>query len=282
MAARPGVGVPALDLLVDVKGAFPATEDEDGDEQAAQNAAVPADSAEAEPALGDREGAVIVAQHRYQARGRDADEDRVFHHRHADLGLRGDADAYYRDHQHGERDAGGDADICPGAAGTGGEHGEDRRPDEFDAGHGSDEVTGDHQPAGHESEVGVDRPADPLEGRAAVGVPHVQPPVGVGDDEHRDRGEDEDRPTAVGGRRGECRQSQPDRHRRGGGGHADHGVLRHSDRIGLKPCHRDRRGSWSSRSRQIRHPSPPRACFPLHAVTQTERSLASLQVPARA
>ena len=130
------------------------------------------------------------------------------------------------------------------------------RPDDFDACHRSDDVTADHQPAGHESEVGVDRPADPLEGCAAVGIPHVQPPVGVGDDEHGDRGEDEDWPTAVGGRRGECRQSQPDRHRRGGGGHADHGVLRHSDRIGLKPCHRDRRGSWSSRRRQIRHPFP--------------------------
>jgi len=47
-------------------------------------------------------------------------------------------------------------------------------PDDFDAGHRSDDVTGDHQPAGHESEVRVDRAADPLEGGTTVGIPHVQ------------------------------------------------------------------------------------------------------------
>ena len=55
MAARPGLMRRCFDLLVDVQGAFPATEDEHREEQPAGEAAVPADAAEAEPALGDRE-----------------------------------------------------------------------------------------------------------------------------------------------------------------------------------------------------------------------------------
>ena len=195
----------------------------------------------------------MMAQHLDQAEDRETDQDHILDHRQADLGARRDADTHDRDHKHGQGDAGSDADIRPRAAGARGEHGEDRRPDDFDPGDRPDDVTGDHQPSGQEAEVGVDRPANPLERRAAVGVPHVQPPVGVGDDKHRNRGEDDDRPAAVGGRRGQRGQRQPDRHRRGGRRHPDDSVLRYPDRIRLEPGRRDQRASRDGSCELIRH-----------------------------
>jgi hypothetical protein len=62
MAAR--VDAPVLRLLVDVQGAFPAAEDEHRQEQPQAEAAMPADAANAEPALGDRERAGMMMQHR--------------------------------------------------------------------------------------------------------------------------------------------------------------------------------------------------------------------------
>jgi hypothetical protein len=62
--------------------------------------------------------------------------------------------------------------------------GQHRRGQDHRAGDAPDQVSGDHQPAGEEPQVGVDGPADPLERGAAVGVPQVQPPVGIGDDQH--------------------------------------------------------------------------------------------------
>ena len=56
--------------------------------------------------------------------------------------------------------------------------GQHRRGQDHRAGDAPDQVSGDHQPAGEEPQVGVDGPADPLERGAAVGVPQVQPPVG--------------------------------------------------------------------------------------------------------
>ena len=203
--------------------------------------------------LGDRERAGMMVQHRYQAHNREPDEDHVLHRRHADLCARGNSDPDDRNHQHEKRYTGGDGDQRPGAAGTGGEDGEDRWPEDLDAGHRPDDVTGDHQPSGQETQIGVDRAADPLERRAAVGVPHVQPAVGVSNDEHRNSGQDDGRHARVGRRCGDWRQRKRDTDRRGGRGHADDGVLCHADRIGLEPARRWRRGDGYGSRGLMRH-----------------------------
>ena len=99
-AARPGLIRPVLDFLVDVDGGVPAGEHEHGEEEPGREVALPADPAEAEPAAGDRERAVMVAEHRHQPRDGKADQDRVLDHSHDDLSACGGPDADDRDHEH--------------------------------------------------------------------------------------------------------------------------------------------------------------------------------------
>jgi hypothetical protein len=82
------------------------------------------------------------------------------------------------------------ADIGPGAGGNGTGHGQHRRAEHDDLGHRPDDVARDHEPAGQEAEVRVNRAAHPLERRAAVRAPQVQPPVRISNDKHRQRGQD--------------------------------------------------------------------------------------------
>jgi hypothetical protein len=196
-----GIDAAVLHFLVDVHRAVPGAVDVDRDEQPGYGTALPADPRQAQPAAGDREDSGAVMQDREQPGDREADQDRVLDYRHADLGARGNADADHRDDQYDDCHGGGDGDIGPGAAGTGAGHGEHGRPEDDDLGHGADHVARDHQPAGQEAQVGADSAADPLERRAAGRVPHVEPPVGVSDDQHGNGGKDDDRAAAVGGRR---------------------------------------------------------------------------------
>src|ERR1700728_343872 len=110
--------------------------------------------------------------------------------------IRGDMDADDRNHQ-------ADQDVRPRAGGRRAEHREHRRGQDHDAGNHPDQRPGDHQPARHEAQVGVDGPAHPLERGAALRLPQVQPAVGVGDDQHRYRCQHDDRPDCVRGRRRE-------------------------------------------------------------------------------
>jgi hypothetical protein len=61
----------------------------------------------------------MVAEHRHQARDREADEDHVLDQPHADLGARRDPDAGHRDDEHDQDDGRADEDIGPRAGGTG-------------------------------------------------------------------------------------------------------------------------------------------------------------------
>ena len=85
--------------------------------------------------------------------------------------VRGDADPGDGGQQHDEAHDGANRYIRPRICWVGGaEHGKYARPEVLDAGDGTDNGRSDHQPAGHEAQVRVDRPANPLEGRAAVSV----------------------------------------------------------------------------------------------------------------
>jgi hypothetical protein len=66
------------------------------------------------------------------------------------------------------------------------------------------------QPA-KKAEIRIDRAADPFEGGAAVGIPQIQPAIGVGDDDHGNGCEQDDRPDGIGSRDDEPGQGQPDR-----------------------------------------------------------------------
>jgi hypothetical protein len=72
---------------------------------------------------------------------------------------------------HDEADGTPETDIRPVIGGTGAKNGENRWPEQKDLGDGADDIGGYHQPSGQEAEVRIDRPANPLEGGAAVGVP---------------------------------------------------------------------------------------------------------------
>jgi hypothetical protein len=210
MAARPRVHPAVPDLLVDVQGAVPAAVDEHRDQEPGHRVALAVDAGQAEPAPGDRHRAGVVAQHPDEPGDRQADQDQVLHDGHADLDPGRDLDADHGDHQHDQADGAADAHVGPGVGGTGTEHRQHRGAEKEDLGHRPDDVGGDHQPAGQDAQVRVDSPADPFERRASVRLPQVQPTVGVSDDQHRDRGQDQDRPAAVGGRHHQGGQRQPD------------------------------------------------------------------------
>jgi hypothetical protein len=253
MAARPRVHPAVPDLLVDVQGAVPAAVDEHRDQEPGHRVALAVDAGQAEPAPGDRHRAGVVAQHPDEPGDRQADQDQVLHDGHADLDPGRDLDADHGDHQHDQADGAADAHIGPGVGGTGAEHSEHGGAEQEDLGHRPDDVGGDHQPAGQDAQVRVDSPADPFERRAGVRLPQVQPPVGVGDDQHRDRGQDQDRRAAVGGRHHQGGQRQPDGSGRGRRGHADDRVLSRADGVGLESRARSRSSPRDRGSRVIGH-----------------------------
>ena len=175
----------------------------------------------------------------------------VLDHGHADLGTGGDPDADHREDEHHEDDDAGDGHRGPGARRRGTGNRQDRRAEDDHPGDGADNVGDDHQPPGEEPEVRVDRPADPLERRAAIGAPQVQPAVRVRDDQHGDRRDQQNGAAAVSRRRREQGERNRDRGGRGGRGHADHRGLGDPDRIGLQqilPVHDRLRGRLDART----------------------------------
>ena len=194
-----------LDLFVNVQGAVPQAVGIHRDKQARHEAAFAADPGQAEPALSNREGAGVVGEHEPEPGYREADDDDVLDCRHPDLGAGGDLDADDRDDEHDEAQGGVDGDEGPDVTGVRAEDGQDRRAEDDDFGDCADDVAHHHEPPGYEAKVRIDGPPDPLEGRAGVGDPEIQPAVAVGDDEHRDHAQQEDRPGSVGSGHSECR-----------------------------------------------------------------------------
>ncbi len=245
-----------LDLLVHIHRAVPEGEGVYRDEQARREAAVTADPAKAEPAPGDREGASTVAEPGQEPRYREDDQDQVLNGGHPDLGASGYPDADDRDSEHDQAQRRVDADTGPGVSRAGSEYGQHGRAEDDNLGHGADHVTRDHQPPGQEPQVRVDRAAYPLERGTAVRAPQVQPAVAIGDDEHGQRGQDEDRPGAVSRRQGQRGHGRGHRPGRSGRGHANHRVLDHADRIRLQPGldGRSRDGTRRNGRRPVRQP----------------------------
>src|SRR6185369_4067829 len=170
-----------LYLFVYVQGAVPQAVGIYRDEQARHEAAFAADPGQAEPALSNREGTGVVGEHEPEPGYREADDDDVLDYRHPDLGAGCDLDADDRDDEHDEAQGGVDGDEGPDVTGVRAEDGQDRRAEDDDFGDCADD-----------------------------GDPEIQPAVAVGDDEHRDHAQQEDRPGSVGSSRGERSQSRGD------------------------------------------------------------------------